>query len=86
MRWILPSSSTFNKTKSNEYLTHVLGNAGKNSLLSILIKENLATKASAGIILKMNQSMDRISYSITLTGRGEQEYLRVIELVYKFIN
>src|SRR5690606_6588502 len=42
--WILPYSENLWRTKPNSYLSHLLGHEGPNSLLSLLIKEGLATK------------------------------------------
>lgn len=64
----------------------MIGHEGPNSLLSLLIKESLATFLSSSSSSRLNYAIEVFSTSISLTKKGEQEYLRVIELVYMFIN
>lgn len=57
------------KSKPVEYITHLLGHEGENSLLSLLIDENLAFELSSGT----NDSMrlySEIYVDITLTPFG----------------
>jgi len=54
LKWTLPVSTELNKSKSNEYLSQVFGHEGPNSLLSQLIKEDLATDLSAYAESRLN--------------------------------
>ena len=86
LTWILPVSPVMDMGKSNGYLSQVFGHEGPNSLLSQLIKEDLATGMYASGGTRLNQAFDQFEISISLTDKGDKEYERVIELVYKFIN
>ena len=54
LEWIMPVTSTFDRVKSCRYLSHVLGHEGPNSLLSELIRQELATTLSAGSHPRLN--------------------------------
>jgi len=82
----MPESASIWKTKSPQYLSHVFGHEGPNSLFSQLVKEGLATWISAGGAQKLDQSFDQFSIDIGPTEKGEAEHLRIIELVYAFVN
>ena len=41
--WIIENVQKYYKTKPDHYISHLLGHEGKNSLLSLLIDEGLAT-------------------------------------------
>ena len=86
LKWILPGSGHFNKSKNSKYLSHILGHEGPNSLTSLLFKEGLAHALSAGANGRLNCAFDEFSLTISLTEQGETDYLKVIEFVYMFIN
>jgi insulysin len=86
MRWVTPASTVFDQKKSSRYLAHVIGHEGPNSLLSFLVEENLAEGLSAGSSSRVNQAFDQFTINIALTEKGEQQYERVMEEVYKYIN
>ena len=48
LTWVMPASQKHDTKKSSCYLSHVFGHEGPNSLLSQLIKLNLATELAAG--------------------------------------
>ena len=66
------------------YITHVLGHEGKNSLLSFLINEELATGIIAGYYHRLH-AFSFIQLTITLTDKGINEYERVVEIVFAMI-
>ena len=86
LKWNLPATKSFNSTKSSSILSHIFGHEGPNSLLSELIKLSLATSLSAGCNRRLNESIDQLTISLSLTDKGELEYKRVIEVVYMYIN
>ena len=86
LRWIMPVSTLDCKKKSAQYLSHVFGHEGPNSLMSQLVKDALATGLTAGSSSRLNQSFDIFTVTISLTDKGEKDYQRVMELVYMYIN
>jgi len=71
--------------KSLSYVTHVLGHEGKNSILSYLIHEGLATELLSGYHHRC-KAFSYVECSITLTKKGLKNYKKVIEIVYTLIN
>jgi len=49
LTWIIQEMNQFYKKKPEEYLTHLLGHEGPNSLLSLLIDEGLASELVVGV-------------------------------------
>lgn len=86
LKFSLPGQLSLSDEKSGKYLSHVFGHEGPNSLLSCLIKEGLATALTAGNSTRLNEAMDQFAIGLSLTEKGEQEYLRVLEVVFMFIN
>ena len=64
--------STYKKGPGNAltYLGHVIGHEGKNSLLSFLIKEDLATNLMAGPSIRLQNTKCGFYIDITLTEKG----------------
>jgi insulysin len=58
LMWNLPPSVIYWKEKPNSVLSHLLGHEGRNSLLSQLIKEGLATGLNASCSSRIQQSID----------------------------
>jgi insulysin len=83
--WQLPFSEDKWRSKPNTYISHVLGHEGKNSLLSHLIESGLATALSSSASSRI-KAIDLVEVSINLTEKGEKEYLKILEIVYSFIN
>lgn len=74
------------RSKSAEYLTHVLGHEGPNSLFSHLSRLGLATWISSGSALKLNKSVELLAIDIGPTEKGEQDLMYLMEQVYMFID
>lgn len=72
-------------TKPMSYFSHVLGHEGKNSILSYLIKEGLATALYASHYGRC-KSFTLLDVNISLTKKGFAQYKRVIEIVYTMVN
>lgn len=81
-----PISPHLSTKKSNSYISSVIGHEGPNSLLSGLIKANLAASLTAGTSARLNRAFNEFDIAIALTAKGEQNYEQVIEMVYSFIN
>lgn len=58
LRWVMPPSKMFNKKKSCAYLSHVIGHEGPNSLLSSLVRQDLAISLSAGSSHRLNHAIE----------------------------
>ena len=86
MKWILPGQMTNDHHKSCQYLSHVIGHEGPNSLLSQLIKDGLAQRLSSGANARMMKAIRQFSVSVILTSKGEAQYEEVIRRVYQYIN
>lgn len=83
----MPSKGTFgDRSKSADYISHLIGHEGPNSLLSHLIDLSLATGLSAGAMPRINETMDQFKIDFSLTEKGEKEWKRVMEIAYMYIN
>lgn len=82
----MPGSKRNWKSKSSEYLSHIFGHEGPNSLFSHLKKQGLATWISSGSAQKLNKSLEQFSIDIGPTEKGEQNMMRLLEEVYMFIH
>ena len=51
-----------------------------------MIGDGLATDVSSASLHKMNESFDRLSVKISLTAKGEGVLMKVIKMVYMYIN
>ena len=83
--WILPYSRNKWKQKPNDYLSHVMGHEGKNSLLSYLIQLGLANGITTSYSHRYSE-IDQFKVNITLTNEGEKDYMRVLEILFSYIN
>jgi len=83
---MFPLSRTlhFYKSQPLRMLGFLLGHEGKNSLLSLLKRENLATGLSAGEG-DSNKSFSSFDVSIQLTPNGLKYYPRVIQRVFQYL-
>jgi len=86
LNWVMPSTPSFNSKRSDRYLSHIFGYEGPNSLLSELVKLSMATGLSAGYSRQVHDNLDRLTISLVLTEKGEQNWKDVMEVVYMFIN
>ena len=71
-------------SKPASIVASVLGHEGKGSLLSKLKAEGLALGLSAGGGYS-HPNLSSFSVTITMTQKGEQEYQRILELVFSYI-
>ncbi len=70
----MPSASGKWRSKPLNYISHVVGHEGPNSLLSELIKQGLATSLSSAEKSRLNQQKGGMGISIGLTEKGVAEY------------
>lgn len=83
---MMPETLSKSQTKPVNYLSHVIGHEGPNSLLSTLIKEGLAAALSSGEANRLNFQKSGLKISITLTQKGVQNWEQVLKIVFAFIN
>ena len=83
--WTLPSLNEHYKIKPQNYLSHLIGHEGKNSLLSMLKAEGLAQELSCGSAGMQYKNFSFMLVNIILTKKGLDNYERVIELVHAYI-
>lgn len=86
IKWMTPPNSRYWRTKPHHYLSHIIGHEGPNSLLSHLIKEGLANGLTAGGSDRLQNHHGILRVAISLTEKGEQNYMDVIKIVYSYIN
>ena len=85
--WTLPALFDQYPSRSADYLAHLIGHEGENSLLSLLKKKNLATELSAGTASAyMFKSFGLFACSVDLTQEGLENYETVLELIYAYVN
>lgn len=82
----MPAQRLFDTRKSCSYLSHVFGHEGPNSLASHLIKEGYATTLSCAAGRRLNEAITQFEMTITLTELGDENYMKVIDIVYVFID
>ena len=82
----LPSIKNFWDGSPLDYISHVVGHEGKNSLLSELVKQDLAVSLSSGPYERMQHTFSGFELSITLTEKGMAQYEEVIRLIFAQIN
>eukprot|EP00347_Sterkiella_histriomuscorum_P004511 403360183 len=85
VQWNLPFSEHLWREKPASQISHILGHEGPNSLLSLLIQEGLATSLSSGNSNRM-RAIDQLTVDVGLTDKGEDQYERVLEILFQFIN
>lgn len=71
--------------KHNNYLTHVLGHEGPNSLLAELSKKGFATTLMAGSANRLYGKDGEIKITIGLTKKGVEQYFWVLSMLFAFI-
>jgi insulysin len=82
--WTLPEQAQLYQEKPHLYLSNLLGHEGKNSLLSYLKYFNLAEELTSSI----DEDFSSYSYlyiDVKLTEKGLQQYEKVLEIVYGYI-
>lgn len=85
IKFVLPSTKRLADTKPGNYISHILGHEGKDSLLSYLIREGLVTELSSGNN-HILEACDTFHISVSLTQKGEEQLEKVIKIVFAAIN
>lgn len=85
LSWEIPYAFADQSTKPANLAAHILGYEGKNSLLSLLKKEELAEGLSAG---KSHLGAENLMFeiSVTLTEKGLANWRTVIQRIYEAIS
>ena len=81
MYWILPCYEKEHTSQPLNYMSHLFGHEGENSLLSYLISKGLALELSAGGDHEL-ASYSNLTVEIVLTKKGLENYESVIEAVF----
>lgn len=81
--WLFPDTHLKYKTKPADYLTHLLGHEGPNSLLSYLLEEQLVVSLLSFVDSK-HANTDFLSAQIELTEKGFANYERILEIISGF--
>lgn len=84
INWIMDYLKPLYRNCPGKYISHLLGHEGENSLLSHLIKEDLAQELSCGPNNDM-KCFSTMSCRIKLTKKGLQHYDKVLSLVFQYI-
>ena len=82
----LPSVKGYWDGNPLNYLSNSLGDEGKHSLLSELIRQDLAIKLMAGPALRMQGTFAGFYIEIHLTQKGMDNYEEVIRITFSQIN
>jgi insulysin len=85
IKWVLPPTKQLYRVKPGEWISHVVGHEGPNSLLSYLIREGLAYELTSSNDHVL-EAWDYFHVSIKLTQKGEQNYEQVMKIVFAAIN
>lgn len=83
--WQLPSIREYYDSKPHNYISHLIGHEGVNSILSMLKADGLAQELSAGIGSHSYKDYSFFAVSIQMTDKGMEEYERVLEIVMQYI-
>jgi insulysin len=78
----LPSSIRHLESRLLSFLSHNLGHEGKNSLLSELIKQDLATSCNAGSEWVCNMEYQAFKISMNLTDKGAKNLELVLRITF----
>ena len=82
----LPDKRPFWREKPLLYLKHIFGNKGPNSLLSELVKQELALNIVAGQVVRLMATKTEFYLAVTLTNKGAREHEKILRIVFGFIN
>lgn len=89
MEWYMLSQREHYRNKSDNYISWCVGHEGPGSILSKLKKDGLATSLSAGIGQGGDEdcsNFSKFSVEIQLSDEGLDQYKRVVEMVFQYIN
>ncbi|XP_072378297.1 nardilysin-like [Diabrotica undecimpunctata] len=84
--WALPSQKFEYKNKAVKYLSHLLGDKGKGSILSYLKKHMWALSLDAFSEFENNSIFTFLTLNLVLTEEGLKNLFNVIEVVFSYIN
>ena len=82
----LPDSRHFWDANPLSYISHVIGHEGKNSLLSELIRQDLADGLQSGNKMRCQDNFSGFDITVNLTEKGVANKNEVIRLIFAFIN
>ena len=82
----LPSIKSYWDGNPLDYLANAIGDEGKHSLLSELIKQDYAVKLMAGPALRLQNTFAGFYIEISLTQKGVDNYEDVIRMTFSHIN
>lgn len=83
---MMPSTKPYWDANPLDYLSHVIGHEGKNSMLSELIRQDLASGVFAYPKLRCQRNFSGVGITITLTEKGAENKEDVIRIIFAFIN
>ncbi|CAG9319174.1 unnamed protein product [Blepharisma stoltei] len=83
--WSWPPTIIHYKSKPGNYIAHLIGHEGKNSLLSFLKAEGLAQELSASGTGQQYSNLSILVVNVELTDKGLENYERVIEITHAYI-
>lgn len=84
--WSLPPMIEHYKVKPGNYISHLIGHEGKNSLLSFLKAEGLAQELSASSHGNQYTNFSFLIVNVELTDKGLEHYERVAEIMHAYID
>lgn len=76
------------KSKSSQYLAHLIGHEGPNSLLTSLKSRGLVSSLSAGVAddsFSSNSMYSLFGISSTLTDQGMANWISVADIIFKYV-
>mmetsp|Transcript_37380 Transcript_37380/g.49133 ORF Transcript_37380/g.49133 Transcript_37380/m.49133 type:complete len:268 (+) Transcript_37380:756-1559(+) len=82
--WVLPCLEQEFRASPLNYLSHLIGHEGENSLLSYLKQEDYAMELSAGGDHEL-ECLSDFTVSITLTKKGLANVDKVVNAVFKYV-
>ncbi|EGR28343.1 insulin-degrading enzyme, putative [Ichthyophthirius multifiliis] len=82
-KWYLNFDQEDYKNKNFDFLQHLWGHEGPNSLLSLLIKEDLAFELFSGSSVYMKNFVE-FNVNITLSEQGQKNITKVVQYVFYF--
>lgn len=82
--WQLPGNRLYFKTKPGQYISHLMGHEGKNSLLSLLKEKTYVYELVAGSGYD-HADFSLIYVDIEVTEMGWENWEEIVELCFVFI-
>lgn len=85
IKWVTDFLQPHYRSCPGKYISHLLGHEGENSLLSLLIKEDLAQELSCGSSSYM-KCFSVVEVNIKLTKKGLKNYQLILQYVLQYVN